>query len=721
MLLYFFFDFRAGTGIANTPVGMLRSLLLQLVEKSTAVKQYVLQKCSHRAGGQWPNLEAELLDFICESMKSLNLFVCGFIDGLDEYKGRLGKLVDTILLLQRRSGMKMCLASRPEPEIAFKLRIESLSMQQHNRATIRAYSEAALSGLDAHISQQDLLAVARLIGNDADGVILWARFAVDEVVCAILQGCTLKDALAWLGSFPPDLEEFYARTLRQLNTTQELQAAVMFFILEHWNGSFQCHGWYKNLDVESFMFLCSRTLQTLDPTTNFCSDHDEGRFKRTVHAMLRGLVEFMPQFNVPLVPKLVHKSLLTFLHGNEDYASLDNRISQVVDKKVLGPVFHAQTLIMASEVFDPSGAQVLYDGPIWARKNLKHCFKCDGSSHFTFSANTVIRSISSLTDYNTLDEPENVHWRVGAMQTQLFWQYWRQHRGLLSSDFLERHKSSSLVMENPEIFECIYLGVAKAFHVVLAPLSDQLTAEDWAILFAVSLSSFSVISSYGECKEQRHHNATCQMLLTVLKSMSQAAHFLVLCVASSEIPVFDAVLSAIEAAPNIIDDKIPSSAWWIHPESSTMLCWVVSPYHAHCKPTQQRRLAILLSTGQDINGRIYEKGNVMDALFDAQLWEPNAFLAHPELNNVTHLNMNRKMPHFSRAKFEVLIESGFHISTKTNCERYLRSAERLLENYGSIDIDPALAHMYDEDYVPVIQQLKDFAMPFLESTLRSLN
>jgi len=735
MLLYFFFDFRAGTGTANTPVGMLRSLLLQLVEKSTAIEQYVLRKCGHRLDGRWPELEAELMDLICDSLRSQSLYLCSFIDGLDEYKGGLRKLVSTILQLQQRSQMKLCLASRPAPEISSKLQRASLSMQEHNDGTIRAYTNSALSELDQYLSHQELQSVAQKIERDANGVILWARFAVDELVCVILQGWTLGDALARLSIFPSELKDFYARTLHRLNSAQKLQAGLIFFILEHWSESYSACASSMRLGTDALMLLCSRTLQTLDQTTNFCSDLNEGRFKLYVHVMLLGLVEFVPIYRNWTMPRLVHKSLQTFLHEDMVFTSIADRLSTILDKRVLGPVFYAQTLIVSAEILVPDA------NDYWPNSSpndliaaLDLLSRCKTSTLITFSAVGVQQALWSFSDKEVLDEPEYVEWLIRAAQTWLYRDFRLSHSsGGFCSD-ASKQEPSSVRTRHPELFVFVCHGHSNAFGAIMRSISDQLSEGDRALLFAYVLSmpylpdwdSRTKPGHYGEGYYARRHHALWRMLPILLRSLCQGAHFLALCIASAHMIVFDEITSSIEEAGDIAQVRISPSIWWEHQEADMILCWVSSPFYAHCKPTQQKRLSVLLSSGKNINSPVYEGGNVMDALFEAELWGPNTFLPRFDPFRNTHADQ----PHFSRVKFDVLIESGFDLSERTNCDRYLHSAERLLEFYyektgargnmgneGDEGVESVESDNDDEliDYASPIMDLKQHVIPYLKS------
>jgi len=723
MLVYFFFDFRAGTGIANIPVGMLRSLLLQLVEKSSDVGQYVLDKCGHRTGGDWPELEAELIDLLCDSLQSQKRYVCGFIDGLDEYKGCLRKLVGTILQLQQRSQMKLCLASRPEPEIQSKLQKASLSMQEHNAGTIRAYTYAAFSELEPFTNQQKLQSLAQNIERDADGVLLWARFAVDEFVCAILQGLPLEDAFIRLNTFPPELEAFYARTLHRLNSAQKLQAAVIFFMVEHWDGSFGECSTSRSLETEDLMMLCSRTLQKLDPAKNFCSDITEERFKLYIHAMLRGLVEFVPQDHGTR-PVLVHKCLPTFLHQDTEFMSIADRLGTVLVKRLLGPVFFAETLIMSAKILVPNANNHWSNNDATGlRAALRRLPRRKTWTSVPFSAGVVFRAVVGLIHQDVLDEPEYVAWLVRASQTWIYRSVPLQNAWRTCCLGTSKQEPSTVRNRNPELFDFIIMGHANAFLTIMRSIPGQLSEEERALLFAYVLSgpSFSRYICDDESWPSplvvwRHH-AAGKMLPLLLQRMSQAAHFLMLCISSADTTAFDEILASMGDAGDIANVKIPPSIWWIHQEADIMLCWVGSPFYAHSKTTQQKRLNVLLTSGKDINSPIIDGGNVMDALLKAELWDSNTFLPHL---NRTPGEYELDLPHFSMVKFDTIIESGFDLSKRIDCDRYLHSAKRLLEFYSLKSqrmerVNDPYARSAGRKVARLVKDLKEHVIPYLES------
>ena len=143
-IIHFFFNFRAGSGIANTQLGMLRSFALQPSEGLLNEENYL------------PNLFAKLsldsstndvlTEAICKSVKKSSLKVLAIIDGLDEYSGDLVGLTHSLLLLSDSSGIKMCVASRPEGEFesAFQT-FPTIQMQDYNDSGIKSYMQTAIS------------------------------------------------------------------------------------------------------------------------------------------------------------------------------------------------------------------------------------------------------------------------------------------------------------------------------------------------------------------------------------------------------------------------------------------------------------------------------------------------------------------------------------------------------------------------------------------------
>lgn len=111
--LHFFFDFRAGNGLANSIEGMLRSMLYQLVEKLPEVTDHI-DHMLFTGALKYDNVPC-CMDNFCKAMASTSTSICAFIDGLNEFQGSASDLMRVVQVLKDRASLKICLASRQYP------------------------------------------------------------------------------------------------------------------------------------------------------------------------------------------------------------------------------------------------------------------------------------------------------------------------------------------------------------------------------------------------------------------------------------------------------------------------------------------------------------------------------------------------------------------------------------------------------------------------------
>lgn len=207
VVLYFFFDYRAGRKLANRILGMLKLFLRQLCNGVPGFQPSPVEKEARDVLRS--ESEERHLNLIAEKLKLTGHQVCTFIDGLDEYEGDLWELGNFLERFRNRTGVKMCLAGRPETafETLFA-RYPSLTMQDYNRASMKIYIERKVSKLLTHFPFVDHLFPESLrdaIAEKAQGVILWARLVVDELVKSCTDTTTITDMKATLEGLPADL------------------------------------------------------------------------------------------------------------------------------------------------------------------------------------------------------------------------------------------------------------------------------------------------------------------------------------------------------------------------------------------------------------------------------------------------------------------------------------------------------------------------------------
>ncbi len=236
-LVYHFFDFRAGDSIGNNFKGLLRSFLLQLLQKNPDFLS------------QAPELEAFVIKDSVNSRPSINamyralkqtigscsirLFV--LLDGLDEYEGQKVELVNLINNLGSEHA-RFCLASRADPPFpdAFH-RVPSFEMQRLNTPGIKAFAAQTLQNFFSHSEPYDHMAlqtVADGISQRSRGVFLWVRFAIFELIDGLTRGETLDSAALCqrLEQLPQELQDIYSRVFRR-GTQGDRETAGLVLLL----------------------------------------------------------------------------------------------------------------------------------------------------------------------------------------------------------------------------------------------------------------------------------------------------------------------------------------------------------------------------------------------------------------------------------------------------------------------------------------------------------
>ena len=298
-ILHFFFDFRAGKGIANDIVGLLRSLCLQVV-RTLSDKDHDLETLlGNLKDSQWnrTTLKNTLTDLIQGSPSSL----CIFIDGLDEYQDHMHELLETLLNISPKAdggpNVKLCLASRPEPVIAVTLaRYSGLAMHDHNKEAIEQYVSASIKNL--HWSSEDesrLLQLSWRIADKAEGIFLWARFALSELIESHAMGESSDELFRRLEALPVSMEDLYANIFSRMKSQDRDDAQLLFQLV--------CSSLYSGLYEESRSSLTVRQLKEANAVAenrlhDIQLEYDAGlleNYERLVKAKSGGLLECLTE------------------------------------------------------------------------------------------------------------------------------------------------------------------------------------------------------------------------------------------------------------------------------------------------------------------------------------------------------------------------------------------------------------------------------------------
>lgn len=245
LLIASFYFWAVGSPMQRSKEGMLRTLLHELLKQAEPEAIAMIAPASWEAlclFDEDPRQYSEdlLLTMLSRALHHLSEDhkICIFIDGLDEFKGQHGDLVEFFrdVLLVREHPIKLCISSRPWQvfEDAFQdkpsLKLEALTLPD-----ITAYIQshlhpdpafALLKTLEPSFSDN----LVRNIAAKADGVFLWVNLVVASLQKGIKAGDRVSDLQKRLDQLPQDLEGLFGRILDDLDP-EYLDHAMQYFQL----------------------------------------------------------------------------------------------------------------------------------------------------------------------------------------------------------------------------------------------------------------------------------------------------------------------------------------------------------------------------------------------------------------------------------------------------------------------------------------------------------
>ena len=256
-----FFFWIAGTPMQKSQEGLLRSLLYEILRKCPDLIHLCL-KSRWDQSEEWygePSLWAgfgidhyesasdtwtrsELLEAFAHlrqhSLSSVRY--CFFIDGLDEYDGQHGELIELIIGLLNSPSIKLCLSSRPWNvfEAAFSGRnIRKLYLEDLNKSDIELFVRNKLVDRADFIRYQQrdsrCNAIIEEIVEKAQGVFLWVFLVVRSLAEGLDNADRFIDLQRRLRSFPADLDAYFRHILFSLDPVYREQTAHAFQVSLH--------------------------------------------------------------------------------------------------------------------------------------------------------------------------------------------------------------------------------------------------------------------------------------------------------------------------------------------------------------------------------------------------------------------------------------------------------------------------------------------------------
>ncbi|KAI7220580.1 hypothetical protein KC333_g2268 [Hortaea werneckii] len=221
-----FYFWSTGHPLEKTQEGLLRSLLFQLLlECHELIPSVCATRWKQRPilGGFEDSWECSELVATINAVLShpdLSVRFCLFIDGMDEYQGDHGKLVQDFIGFSKHSSVKLCASSRPLTvfEKSFGTKAgQYLILEKLTKDDIDRFATDTLIWDDrfAKFCPSDGTA-AKLtdeIRNRADGVFLWVVLVVRSLLRGIDNGDDMATLRRRLNETPSDLYDLFEKML----------------------------------------------------------------------------------------------------------------------------------------------------------------------------------------------------------------------------------------------------------------------------------------------------------------------------------------------------------------------------------------------------------------------------------------------------------------------------------------------------------------------------
>ncbi|RYP65088.1 hypothetical protein DL771_008469 [Monosporascus sp. 5C6A] len=254
VLAGFFFWSAGKKTLQKSQQGLLRSLIYQILRRCPELIQQIYPEIGRsqtlgRSGDdqdegalQAPNPPTSvpgllaILRNACDLLTSSHARLCFFIDGLDEYEGKPGDIIELIGILKSLPNVKICASSRPwnEFEHCFgQAGSQKLYMQDLTKNDIHNYVCDILENDENYqcLEEKDEQGAQLIheIIEAAQGVFLWVVLVVRSFQEGLTNGDRIVDLQKRLRQLPRDLNEYFEKILlSDVSEFYRLQSARIF-------------------------------------------------------------------------------------------------------------------------------------------------------------------------------------------------------------------------------------------------------------------------------------------------------------------------------------------------------------------------------------------------------------------------------------------------------------------------------------------------------------
>lgn len=358
LVIGFYFNAR-GSELEHTQPGMLRSILLQLLNYGEDVFGHVIlshYKESQQVGDQeWtPQLE-ELQQLLRKCLVDVEYKtrVTIFVDALDEcgelYARQIACFFRDLTDAAFNSGrmLDLCISCRHYPHITFP-HCPAISVEQANRDDIFTFIKTRIPyGIVADNATIDEL--RSIIANKSNGIFLWVVLVVSMVIRDIDSGCSGLEIQTTIAKVPSDLEAIFKSLLQSIseNEIPRFQQLIYWVLLgqERLSGGVALSIDWLGSNEFHLLPACysTRTDSNVLPGLTYRKD----RSQKLVRSLSRGLVE-----EVGNCVEFIHETVREFFLQN-GYRILGYKSAEAF--LALGHCIIIRSCIRAMVLFDSKG------------------------------------------------------------------------------------------------------------------------------------------------------------------------------------------------------------------------------------------------------------------------------------------------------------------------------------------------------------------------------
>lgn len=238
------FFWNLGTRLQKSSVGMLRALIYSILERypeliPTVLPDMYWKESEYEDEPTYMEMKKAFQNIKEKSASFLKLRI--FIDGIDEYDGDDHRDLSLFLCSLASANVKLVVSSRPIPAcINVFEESPSLRLQDLTRRDMDTFVRGELSshrlmiGMGIQYPDESKNLVSE-IKRRAEGVFLWVKLVVCELVEGLEAGDDMMELLARLRSLPSGLRELYQTMIGRMRPEYQIQAAEIFQLFHNWN------------------------------------------------------------------------------------------------------------------------------------------------------------------------------------------------------------------------------------------------------------------------------------------------------------------------------------------------------------------------------------------------------------------------------------------------------------------------------------------------------